>query len=85
MIKLSDTECKIADRFQLTIPWNDPDVIMHAKLNVGLHRLQSLRASLRKKSMLHDYDQQLNFFGFVMTNYAFPFNISRVWRCMVRM
>ena len=61
VIELWDTQCEIVDdHFQLPIPWKDPDVIMPDNLNVALHRLQSLRASLGKKSMLQDYDQQIN-------------------------
>ena len=61
VIELWDTQCKIVDdHFQLPIPWKDPDVIMSDNLNVALHRLQNLRASLGKKSMLQDYDQQIN-------------------------
>ena len=61
VIELWDTQCKIVDdNFQLPIPWKDPDVIMPDNLNVALHRLQGLRASLGKKFMLQDYDQQIN-------------------------
>ena len=62
VIELWDTQCNIVDdHVQLPIPWKDPDVIMPDNLNVALHRLQSLRASIGKKSMLQDYDQQINY------------------------
>ena len=60
VIKLWDQECTVVNgHFQLPIPWKGVVPVMPDNLNAARSRLDRLYASLTKRSMVEQYDEQI--------------------------
>ena len=61
MLQLWDKECRVVDhRFQIPIPWKDPDARLPDNLYLAKSRLSSLLKSLNRKNMYDEYNNGID-------------------------